>query len=100
MAYAVTRSEAFYRMPTENPAENIEPKALVQKMHPDAFANDDEGWVYIHNKQEVTEPCPHCGQTWKHKVIDFAAVFGSGPTESAAWKDAAKALGLMPLESR
>ena len=70
---------------------------LVKQKFPDAFVEDDGQWVYIMNKKTVTEPCPHCGQDWTHKVIDFGLLggsLGSGNCAENAWKNTAESLGL------
>ena len=78
-------------------SSTLSAKELVKQKLPDAFADDDGEWVYIRNKKEVTERCPHCGQSWTHKTIDLLGSMrlGSGNCEENAWKNTAKALGLM-----
>lgn len=71
-------------------------KESVLQQHPTAFVHDDGDWIYIQVTKEVTEPCPHCKQSWTHNIVDPTSILGSGGNESAAWKNAAKSLGLLP----
>lgn len=68
----------------------IPPEETVRKLYPNAFVDDDGEWVRIRNQKTVTEPCPHCKQSWTHMVTDYSDTLGAGNSEAAAWKDAAK----------
>ncbi|MBI2627062.1 MAG: hypothetical protein HYW77_02350 [Parcubacteria group bacterium] len=68
---------------------------LVQQKYPNSFVVDDGDWVYIETRKTITENCPHCRQSWKHKITDYNNTLGSGGSESRAWENAAKSLGLI-----
>ncbi len=73
----------------------LTPQELVQQKYPDSFVEDDGERVYIRTRKNITETCPYCQRNWTHKVVDYSNTIGAGGSESRAWEDAAKSLGLI-----